>query len=398
MSTAKNTDELQSFLSGKLSQVDVKAIQAELNQLWLKASNSDTGEAHPQVVRACSTNLVLYTDRPDAETVDANLLDDIVQNHPSRAILTICRPSETKKIEAFVSARCHLASNSGTRQVCSEQITVVAEGQVEQELISVIDSLLLGDLPVFVWWSIEDLNGERIAPFLINARRLMVDSARAPYSFHFLRDMHALVESTLGEIYVSDLNWRRLLGIRSAIAEEFERAPLHIEDLKKITKVSIASCGHELSSDDCSIQSLLLVGWLAGRLGWGAVSFGKEQSADNTEAFTKAVFDREGADNVDVIFKSTPMSHVAPGSIYEVEIEIDAAKKVRVSRDPAGEAGSLVVTVNENGKRIREILADDSDMDRVHLVGYELEELIADEVFAKSLSSAFDLVEILEAK
>lgn len=390
MANLKSTQQLKAFLAGSYSQVDVKAIQAELDALWMKASSSTPGEEHPQVIRACSSNLVLYTDREDAEKVDADLLDEIVQVHPARAILTICRPiSEYPRIEAWVSARCHLASSGGGRQVCSEQITVLAEGPVEQELTSVIDSLLLGDLPVFVWWTIEDLNGERIAPFLIKARRLIVDSSRAPYSFSFMRDLHKLVESTLNCVCISDLSWRRLLGIRSAIAEEFERAPLSVADFDNITKIKISTCGHAVNADECSIQSLLLLGWLSSRLGWKASSFEKTSGKPTTAIFNE---------KTEVQFSTTELENVAPGSIYEVEIELTGGRKVRVSRDPAGEAHSLLVTVSENGKRMRELIADDSDMDRVHLVGYELEELTADPIFAESLSSAIDLVELLEAK
>lgn len=389
MVNLKSTQQLKAFLGGTLCQVDIKAIQAELNALWLKASSSTPDEEHPQVVRACSANLILYTDRDDAERIDADLLDDVLQQHPARAVLAICRPvAEFNKIEAWVSARCHIMGNG--RQVCSEMITVLSEGTAGPELISVIDSLLIGDLPIFVWWTIDDLNGEKIAPFLVNAKRLIVDSSRAPYSFSFIRDLQRLVETTLDCIHVSDLNWRRMLGIRSAIAEEFDRAPLNTSDLQKIKKVKLASCGQELNADDCSIQSLLVLGWLASRLGWEPVSFGKEGEGKPTVA--------KYSNGVEVTFSTTPMNHVAQGSVFEVELEMEDGKKLRVSRDPSGEAGSLVVSLKENGKAIRELLADDSDLSRVNLVGFELEELTADCIFAQSLSAAVDLIELLEAK
>ncbi|MBX9572593.1 MAG: glucose-6-phosphate dehydrogenase assembly protein OpcA [Candidatus Obscuribacterales bacterium] len=390
MVNLKSTQQLKAFLGGTLCQVDIKAIQSELNALWLKASTgSPDDEEHPQVVRACSANLILYTDRDDAERVDSDLLDDVLQQHPARAILAICRPvAEFNKIEAWVSARCHITGNG--RQVCSEMITVLSEGNAGQELISVIDSLLIGDLPIFVWWTIDDLNGEKIAPFLANAKRLIVDSARAPYSFSFLRDLQRLVDSTLDCIHVSDLNWRRLLGIRSAIAEEFDRLPLNISDLQKIKKVKLASCGQELNADDCSIQSLLLLGWLASRLDWEPVCFGRDGEGKPTVA--------KYSNGVEATFGTTSLNHVAQGSVFEVELELEDGKKLRISRDPAGEAGSLVVSLKDKDKVVRELLADDSDLSRVNLVGFELEELTADCIFAQSLSSAIDLIELLEAK
>lgn len=382
-------EAVESFLSGKLSQVDVRKIEAELAKLWTQASMSGS-EDHPQVIRACSGNLILYTDRDDAETSDANMLDAVIISHPARAILAICRQAEPAKLEAWVSARCHLAPGSGTKQICSEQITVLAEGNLDNELVSVIESLLLGDLPVFLWWTASELSGEKLSPFLASISRLVVDSARAPYSFSYLRDLHKIVDSTEGCISVSDLNWRRLLGIRAALAEEFERLPFCLSSLDRICKIKVSACSQEFQEESCSIQALLFVGWLASRLGWDAVSLGKESGAEVIARF------RKESEAIDVYFNSQVLTHVAPGSIFEVEIETTDEKKLRVSRDPAGEAGSLVLVVSEKGRKLRELIADDSDMDRVHLMGHELEDLGKDTVFAESLAAASELIRLLE--
>lgn len=395
MNAAVNQKQgIESFLSGKLAQVDVRKIETELSRLWTQAAGSSQEEDHPQVIRACSSNLILYSDRDDAETTDANMLDEIVLSHPSRAILAICREADSQRLEAWVSARCHLASpGGGTKQICSEQITVLAEGpHLQNELVSVIESLILGDLPVFLWWTSSDLSGDKLGSFLACSRRLIVDSARAPYSFKFLRELSSIADTTEGCISVSDLNWRRLLGIRAAIAEEFERAPFSIQDLNKITTVKVGSCSQEFQSDDCSLQALLFVGWLASRLAWEPVSIEKKKDKTSSARFEKS------GQSINVELYSQEMRHVASGSIFEIEIESAGAKKLRVSRDPAGEAGTLLVTVSENGKRLREVIADDSDMDRVHLLGYELEELSADKVFLQSLASAADLIQLLEAE
>ncbi len=378
------------FLAGKYSQVDVRKIEGELSKLWNQAASG--ADDDQQVIRACSSNLILYTNRDDAETTDANMLDDVLLAHPSRAILTICRESNDKKLDAWVSARCHLASAGGSKQICSELITVLAEGEVEPELISVIESLLLGDLPTFLWWTVADLNGEKLGPFLSRINRLIVDSASAPYSFNFLRGLWQIVDSFEGALGVADLNWRRLLGIRAAIAEEFERAPFGLETFKDIRKVRIASCGQEFQNDDCSLQSMYFIGWLASRLGWEAQSFAKEKGSKTP---TKAVF-AAGEQSVEVEFSTLEMQEVAAGSIYEVEIELESNRCLRVCRDPAGDTDSLVVMVKENGERTREVLAEDNNKDRVHLMGYELEELCCDKLFAPALESAYQLLHLLE--
>lgn len=389
MSTAthKKGEEIQSFLSGKLAQVDVRAIQNELDKLWQQASSAPDNVDHPQVIRACSCNLILFTDRDDADVVDANLLDDVVLKNPCRAILAISHPDKTPRLEAWVTARCHFSPGSLTKQICSEQITVLSEGIGDSELLSVMESLVLGDLPVFLWWTIDDISGDRIGPYLSCARRLIVDSARAPYSLDYLRNLHGIVDSTDGEISVSDLNWRRLMGIRYAIAEEFERLPLSLDRLQRIKTVKIKTCGQDLQEDDCSIQALLLVGWLASRLGWSSPSLAKDNNKKSL-----AVFEADHG-KIDVRFQSVSLEHVAAGSVCEVELILDDGSLLSISRDPTGNLGTLYVSFVQDGKPVRELVADDSDMDRVMLVGYELEELSCDKIFVSALSSAYELIQ-----
>lgn len=385
----KSPEGVESFLSGKMSRVDVGAIQAELRRLWLQAATSDHEESdHPQISRACSCNLVLFTEHEDAQTVQSNILDSVVLQHPARAIMTILdNQAKERGIEAWVSARCHMGA--GARQICSEQITVVAQNAKEEELTSVIDSLILGDQPTFVWWTVPDISGDRIGAYLACARRVIVDSSLAPFSLQYLCNLHRLFDNFEGCLAVSDLNWARLLGIRRALAEEFERSPLQLTDLHRIAKITISSNGQELQADDCSVQSLLLLGWIASRLDWQPVYLGRENGA----VHSGAKFKRTDGKIVETEFHSTTFDHVPPGTVFHVVVQLEDGRSVEVYRDPAVELGSLVVIVRENTKRVRELIADESPSDIVALMSDELDELGPDTVFGESLAKAFELVE-----
>lgn len=386
----KRSQSVDAFLSGKLAPVDVRKIEQELNRLWTKASDSGSGKEYPQVVRACFANLILYTESPDAETTETNMLDEVIVTHPSRGILAICRQAAERKLAAWVTARCRLASTPETKQICSELITILAEGEFDHELISLVESLLIGDLPVFLWWSTGDLSGDKIGPFLSCARRLIVDSAHAPCCRTFLRNLHQIVESTSGCIAVSDLTWRRLVGIRAAIAEEFERPPFTLADLSKIEKVRISTCT-EQTKESISLQSLLLLGWLASRLGWEAIAF----ELENPEG-PLARFDQEGR-TIEVQFNSCPeKSQKSPGAIFEVELEAVDQKRLLVSRNSPAEAGSLLVTVSEGNNVVRQVIADDNNLERTRLVGCELDDMSGDPIFDQSLESAFEIARLLE--
>ena len=388
---SNSNDAVESFLSGKLSQVDVAKIQSELRRLWLEAAT--TGEdANQQISRACTCNLVLFTDSLETQTSKGSVLDEVVLRQPSRAILTIWRQAQAKRLEAWVSARCHLVPGGKGKQICSEQITILCEGATEQELLSVIDSLVLGDLPVFLWWTIVDISGDAIGPFLACARRVVVDSGLAPWSFRYLRNLHNIVDSTEGEVVVSDLNWARLCGLRRAIAEEFERSPLALSELSNISKVTIRTNGQELQEDDCSVQALLLTGWIASRLGWTPVSLHRDE-----EKRSRASFKKDSGGTVEVEFKSVPFESVVPGAVSHLVIEMEGGRALEVNRDPSVETQQLLVLIREGDRKIRDLVMDDVAADDVSLMTEELDQLEPDTVFTESLASACELIKLIAA-
>lgn len=386
-----SNEAVESFLSGKLSQVDVAKIQSELKRLWLEAAT--TGEDSNQISRACTCNLVLFTDSVEAQTTKGSVLDDVVLRQPARAILTIWRQSQTKRLEAWVSARCHMVPGGKGKQICSEQITILSEGASDQELISVIDSLVLGDLPVFLWWTIVDISGDAIGPFLACAKRVVVDSGLAPWSFRYLRNLHNITDTTDGEIVVSDLNWARLRGLRRAVAEEFERSPLNLADLARISKIKVLTNGQELQEDDCSVQALLLIGWIASRLGWTPSALGRD-----SDKRSRASYKKDGGGTVDVEFKSVPFENVVSGSVCQLVIEMEGGHALEISRDPSIETQQLLVLVREGDTKVRDLVMDDVPADDVYLVTEELDQLEPDAVFAESLAAAHELIQLISAQ
>ncbi|MBY0357404.1 MAG: glucose-6-phosphate dehydrogenase assembly protein OpcA [Candidatus Obscuribacterales bacterium] len=382
MSVATNkSDAIESFLSGKLAQVDVQAIQNELDKLWQKASSGKDAGNHPQVIRACSCNLILFSDRTDAETVDSNMLDQVVLQNPSRAILAISRPDKDRRLEAWVTARCHLSAGSSTKQICSEQITIMAEGADDNELLSVMESLVLGDLPVFLWWTLGDISGDRIGHYLACTRHLIVDSAYASSDFEYLQNLQAIVNSAGGDISVADLNWRRLFDIRCAIAEEFERLPLSPECFQELKQVTIKTCAAAGST-----QALLFAGWLASRLNWKPVSFNKNKDQDCRAEFSS------GNKKIEVHFVLAATTNELSGSIVEIEIELEKGLSLTINRSLAKEANNLSVSVKQSGKSVREFVVDDTSGDQAKLVGDELNAVVCDNVFVQSLEMVNKLI------
>ena len=62
------------------------------------------------------------------------------------------QPTAPSSINAWVSAHCHMTSESG-KQICSEQISIAAEGAAVSTMHSLALQLLISDTPVFLWWT-----------------------------------------------------------------------------------------------------------------------------------------------------------------------------------------------------------------------------------------------------
>lgn len=289
----KSTTETNNFLSGKLSQVDIQRIERELKDLWraidqakpdAKAADNapvrvtegkdavkDESTTKPaNVMRACTANIVLYSEDADAEVQASAILDEVAIRHPSRAILAISRRASEQRLEAWVSARCHMADSKSLKQICSEQITVRYDGEGTKELASVVSPLVINDLPVILWWRANRLDRGYLEPFSRFIDMLIVDSVRAADSKSFIKEMSAIATSTSRKP-LFDLNWGRLIPWRRAIADAFSDAapPMSLRSLPGISRVTIAYA-HAENGKEASIpaQPLLLLAWLASRLDW----------------------------------------------------------------------------------------------------------------------------------
>jgi glucose-6-phosphate dehydrogenase assembly protein OpcA len=273
VSKEKKQEGTEAFLSGKLAQVDIARIEKELKTLWQSASES--GEEGGSVTRACAMNLILYSEDSDAETVAGDVLDDITTRHPCRAILAISREAATPALEAWVSARCHITDSKSGKQICCEQITVRSEGNGPNELASVVLPLVISDLPVFLWWRAKKVNFANVKPFLSYVDELIVDSAKDEGSANFFADVIHIIGAYLEEkhgaqIVVSDLNWRRCLLWREALALSFDHQHGHLSvaALNDVHTVDIRYAADKVERIGSINQSLLYIGWLANRLGW----------------------------------------------------------------------------------------------------------------------------------
>jgi glucose-6-phosphate dehydrogenase-like protein OpcA len=170
------------------------------------------------------------------------------EQHPSRTVLLLPdADAGVNRIDATVSLETY-AVPGVERNVCSEVIELSLLGTRAKAPASIVEPLLVSDLPVFVRWRGEPPWGAPELDQLVGLTdRLIVDSTEwddLPYPY---RHLVQLFERTA----VSDIAWARTSRWRTLLATLWPQ----IADVRTIRVRGTAA------------QAQLLVGWLRSRLG-----------------------------------------------------------------------------------------------------------------------------------
>ncbi|MCZ6599953.1 MAG: glucose-6-phosphate dehydrogenase assembly protein OpcA [Acidobacteria bacterium] len=256
--------------------VDVAAMEEELRRLWRDTGEGGGGRG---MMRACVLNLIIMSEKawvqegshgsPDVEPDDRELtalVAAITSEHPCRVIRVDARPqAPSSHLQAFLSAFCRRPAGS-ERQVCCEQITLMAAGEAAIHLHGTLAALLAEDLPVFLWWrGRPPFGSHRLGRLADLADRLILDTASVGDDLETLVDLAAWSGGAGDGAAAGDLAWRRLTHWREATAALFD-PPAQRPLLTAVRGLDLrwnAAAGHPGRG-----QALYLAGWLAARLGW----------------------------------------------------------------------------------------------------------------------------------
>jgi hypothetical protein len=174
-----------------------------------------------------------------------DVLTGLAERHPSRTIVLFPRPHDPSGIEADVAIDCFAAG--GGRQICTETIRIRLGGERAEVPWSVVQPLLLPDLPVFLRWRDVPPFGERHFDGMVDvADRLIVDSTE----WKDLPREYARLAEIFERVVVSDIAWARTSRWRPQLASLWPG----IADVSRIKVKGTAA------------QAWLLAGWLRSRL------------------------------------------------------------------------------------------------------------------------------------
>ena len=175
-----------------------------------------------------------------------NVLSGLAERHPSRTIVLLPEPDADDGLEAEPSIDCYPAGRD--RSICTETIRIHLRGNRVRAPASIVQPLLVSDLPVFLRWRGEPEWGSDPFTQLVEvADRLIVDSTE----WDDLPHPYAQLADVFDRIAVSDIAWARTSRWRPQLASLWPE----IADVQSIRVVGTDAQAH------------LLAGWLRSRLG-----------------------------------------------------------------------------------------------------------------------------------
>lgn len=264
--------------------VDVASIEKQLAQLW-RTQEHDHDNA---LTKAALWNVVAHTWSSEQHARATEVLARASASVPQRTIVIRADPAGDDHMHSWISANCHLIA--GGRQVCSEEVSIVAAGDQVDHVPPLVNALLLPDMPVGVWWVGElPRDHHQYAETLLEpADRLIFDSAQ----FEGCDDLDLVARIAENTTTApADLNWARIEEWRAATAALFDPAPMR-ERLQAIRTMRVFSGGD--SSFGTRSEAMLFVAWMRAQTGRD-IPYELESRGDETGIAAVEIHFEDGA-------------------------------------------------------------------------------------------------------
>ena len=226
---------------------DPDAIEAALRDL-LRRRHAENEALIPARV----LNLVVIVDREWKGEV-ANRLERVGRYQASRTVL--CAVEEGRTTLDAVATVSYEEPGAGSVGVVREQIEIDLGPKHLEGLRTVVDPILISEMPTIVW----SPHGyaDAVESLLSVIDVVLLDSDDLPEP----AEAFERAASCCGSAYVVDLAWLRTTPWRERLAASFDLR----DRLPALRQVSELEVRHQQSS---TASGLLLTGWLASRLHW----------------------------------------------------------------------------------------------------------------------------------
>ncbi|MGD1712211.1 glucose-6-phosphate dehydrogenase assembly protein OpcA [Dapis sp. BLCC M172] len=194
-----------------------------------------------------------------------SISDVIADQNPCR-VITLCPTfGEDTGVTAQVSAYCPVQKKQSSL-ICCEYITLRGTKEALERVSDVVTSLMIPDLPKFVWWkATPNPEQELFARLCKTSNCIILDSSYFSDSESEFLKMQELVED---KTYIADLNWHRLSAWQELTAATFDPP----ERRASLSQIDTITLDYEKGNP---AQALMFLGWFASRLDWQPTTYTK---------------------------------------------------------------------------------------------------------------------------
>ena len=373
------SDPRQSVLLDAPKEIEVGSIEQELVQLWKQTGEGSSPTTAP-VIRACSLNLVIFTEGADRSSGLEELVSQITVDHPSRIFLISAdRRSAKSSIAAWVSARCSLPVPGG-RQVCCEEINLSVSGTDANKVPSIVTSLLVPDIPtILLWRSKLDARDDVLKLLTQVAERVLIDSSEELNPLESLVAWSSVIDQGRDRTAYGDFSWTHLTHWRGLLAQAFQPAPLR-EHLMSVDRVAVEYSSTRVPMHSGLSQSFLAAAWLAHVLGWVLVRPFNEE----TDRVFAAKF-RQGERAITLLVKEMPLRDTRPGGIESIALHSALGGEI-VLQSVVGREDCMLLRSSLSGSAPTEDVLMVHHQTEAELVSRELEILYNDPLFESAMA------------
>ncbi|HTB49768.1 MAG TPA: glucose-6-phosphate dehydrogenase assembly protein OpcA [Solirubrobacteraceae bacterium] len=224
------------------------AIEAALRGLVNRRHGENGGLAPARAL-----NMVTFVESSYSGEI-ANRLAAVGRYHASRLVVLSYDPGRTS-LDAHAVVSSDGEPGDGELGLLRETVTVEIGERHLDDLVTIVDPLVVTDLATLVWSP--HGHPEAVDALLELAQAVLVDSLDDPS----WREAISRACELRGRAYVVDLAWLRSTPWRERVAAAFDSPSMRAE-LESIDTVSVRH------HPDSTVAAMLLVGWLASRLGW----------------------------------------------------------------------------------------------------------------------------------
>jgi glucose-6-phosphate dehydrogenase assembly protein OpcA len=283
---------------------------ARLHDVQAELAHQDAAEQDHPHPRNCVLNLVVMVDERHRVEACDRLIANLAASHPLRAILVHLRGGSGRgALDVEITSEAHqLVSGFPVQR---EQILLHVRGKVTNHLSSLVEPLLVSDVPTYLWWSGRDrLDEATIHDAMTFSDVLVVDSARFEHPVQALLELAELVADPSAGIGVADFRWGRMRPLRDAIAQFFaphDRRAL----LPALHEVTLEGAG---AGPEARVGAALIAGWMASALDW------RLTSVTSTSESTQAVAETGSGQPVRLTLQSTANERLRHGELLTTRL------------------------------------------------------------------------------